>query len=228
MFGRFGGPIEIYSDGHGSFDNNKLNEVARLMNLKRRFGLAYSSTSHGLVERANQEATIYLTGLQLERYGEDWQENLFLAEHIINTTPSLITGYTPFTLMFGREAAEKRVPRVNTLEDPDQAALWLNKLEMNLDILQNRANTVLDDELTRRVSRSPDPTSGTVKVGDSVLKKPTPYEKGVRGKLSNKYMGPYTVRKIEGDKFIVLDSETGMTITGKSDLFRKFIYPGSV
>jgi len=228
MFGRFGGPIEIYSDGHGSFDNNKLNEVARLMNLKRRFSLAYSSTSHGLVERANQEATRYLTGLQLESYGEDWQENLFLAEHIINTTPSLITGHTPFALMFGREAAEKRVPRVETLEDPDQAALWLNKLEMNLDILQNRANTVLDEELARRVSRSPDPTSGTVKVGDSVLKKPTPYEKGVRGKLSNKYMGPYTVRKIEGDKFIVLDSETGMTLSGKSDLFRKFIYPGAV
>ena len=66
--------------------------------------------------------------------------------------------------MFGREAAEKRVPRVETLEDPDQAALWLNKLEVNLDILQNRANTVLDDELTRRVSRSTDLTSGTVKV----------------------------------------------------------------
>ena len=228
MFGRFGGPIEIYSDGHGSFDNNKLNEVARLMNLKRRFSLAYSSTSHGLVERANQEATRYLTGLQLESYGENWEENLFLAEHIINTTPSLITGYTPFALMFGREAAEKRVPRVETLEDPDQAALWLNKLEMNLDILQNRANTVLDEELARRVSRSPDPTSGTVKVGDSVLKKPTPYEKGVRGKLSNKYMGPYTVRKIVGDKFIVLDSETNMTLSGKSDLFRKFIYPGAV
>ncbi len=75
----------------------------------------------------------------------------------------------------------------------------------------------------------PDPTSGTVKVGDSVLKKPTPYEKGVRGKLSNKYMGSYTVRKIEGDKFNnVLDSNTGMTLTGKSNLFGKFIYPGVV
>ena len=153
---------------------------------------------------------------------------MFLAEHIINTSPSLITGYTPFALMFGREATEKRVPRVETLEDPDQAALWLNKLEVNLDILQNRANTVLDDELTRRVSRSTDLTSGTVKVGDSVLKKLNPYEKGVRGKLSNKYMGPYTVRKIEGDKFTVLDSKTNMTLTGKSDLFRKFIYPDSV
>ncbi len=58
---------------------------------------------------------------------------MFLAEHIINTTPSLITGYTPFALMFGREATEKRVPRVETLEDPDQAALWLSKLERNLD-----------------------------------------------------------------------------------------------
>jgi hypothetical protein len=57
------------------------------MKLKRRFSLAYSSTSRGLVERANQEATRYLTGLRLEGYGEDWQKNLFLEEHIINTTP---------------------------------------------------------------------------------------------------------------------------------------------
>ena len=98
---------------------------------------------------------------------------------------------------------------------------------MNLDILQNRANTLLDDELTRRVSRSPDPTSGMVHVGDLVLKKPIPYEKGQLGKLSNKYMGPYTVRKIEGDKFTVLDGTTNMTLTGKSDFFRKFLYPGT-
>ena len=41
MFAHFGGPIEIYSDGRGSFDSNKLNEVACLMNLKRRFSLPF-------------------------------------------------------------------------------------------------------------------------------------------------------------------------------------------
>ena len=42
MFGRFEGPMEIYSDGNDSFDNNKFNEVARLMNLKRCFSLNLS------------------------------------------------------------------------------------------------------------------------------------------------------------------------------------------
>ena len=87
--------------------------------------------------------------------------------------------------MFGRKAAEKRVPRVETLETPDQAARWLNKLETNLNILQNRANVILDEELTRKVSRSPDSTAGAVRVGDLVLKKPSPYEKSCSGKLSN-------------------------------------------
>jgi hypothetical protein len=102
-------------------------------------------------------------------------------------------------------------------EDSDQAARWLNKLE-NLEILQDRANILLGDELNRRVSCSPDQTAGAVRVGDLVLKKPTPYEKSWSGKLSNKYMGPYTVRKIEGDKFTVLDGITNLTLSGKSDL----------
>jgi hypothetical protein len=56
MFGHFGGPMEMCSDGHGNFHNNKLNEVACLMSLERRFSLAYSSTSHGLVVRGQSRS----------------------------------------------------------------------------------------------------------------------------------------------------------------------------
>jgi hypothetical protein len=66
MFGRFGGPTEIYSDGHGSFTGGELTDTARLMDTKRRFAHAYSSESHGLVERTNQEVHRYVTALRLE------------------------------------------------------------------------------------------------------------------------------------------------------------------
>ena len=55
MFGRFGGPFKIYMDNHPSLLAKYIFEITRFVGTKRRFSHAYSSKSHGKVERTNQE-----------------------------------------------------------------------------------------------------------------------------------------------------------------------------
>jgi hypothetical protein len=90
-------------DNHPSFLAKELQAITRLMGTKRRYSHAYSSESHGKVERLNQEVMRLLAALRLEEYGEDWAANLFLAEHALNTTVSMVTGFSPFELMLGEK-----------------------------------------------------------------------------------------------------------------------------
>jgi len=64
MFGRFGGPYEIYMDNHPSFLAKDLQAITRLMGTKRRYSHPHSSESHGKVERTNQEVMRLLSALR--------------------------------------------------------------------------------------------------------------------------------------------------------------------
>jgi hypothetical protein len=72
--------------------------------------------------------------------------------------------------MFGREAANERVSRIETFENPDRAAAWMSKLETILTLLHARADAELDAELNLWIKRSSEPTASQIKVGDFVLK----------------------------------------------------------
>ena len=95
LFGRFGGPMEIRSDNHQSFNAVLLAAVCAQMNVRRRFSTAYVSTSNGMVERMNQEVQRYLSGFRMEQYGVNWVRNLPLVEHVIILRLASVEGFLP-------------------------------------------------------------------------------------------------------------------------------------
>ena len=99
----------------------------------------------------------------------------------------MVTGFSPFELMFGREAADERDSRMATIVRAELVGV-----------------------------KSGDRTVASIKAGQLVLKKPNAIEKTKMGKGSVKYLGPYVVMKIAGDALHIKDLVTNMSEKVKS------------
>jgi transposase InsO family protein len=234
LFAKFGGPCEIYSDNHGSFTAQDLKDICHVFNSRRRFSHAYVSTANGIVERTNQEVNRHLVALRLENYGQNWKHNLHLAAYVINTTPSLTTSFAPYTLMFGTQAAHDRQVRIcakdaelEPLRNPVTAANHVSELDRQLIELYERAEEHLEEVLARRLKAYADKDEEkafVLEVGDTVLRKPTKYEKNLQGKYQPKYLGPYQVIKLTGASSVVIqDLASHQTHDVKVDQLRRFL-----
>jgi hypothetical protein len=213
--------MEIRSDNHQSFNAVLLAAVCAQMNVRRRFSTAYVSTSNGMVERMNQEVQRYLSGFRMEQYGVNWVRNLPLVEHVINSTVSLSRGFSPFVLMFGREASlrnDLRLAHPNRAESAvsdraesavSAAADQLSDLESQLLYLHEEANKVLDTEMLRRADvvglAEPHRRADKVKKGMVVLRHANPNEKSKMGKTRIVWLGPFEVLEVDGDTFLLRD-----------------------
>ena len=213
LFVRFGGSMEIRSDNHQAFNAVQLAEICALINVRRRFSTAYVSTSNGKVERMNQEVQRYLAGFRMENYGVNLVRNLPLVEHIINSTVSLSRGFSPFLLMFGREAALRNDLRLAHKEreesDVGAAAAHLSDLERQLVYLHEEANRVMDTEMIARARSvdlgAPRRQASKLKKVMLVLSKASPSEKSKMAKTSIVWLGPFEVVAADGDTFVLRD-----------------------
>ena len=168
-----------------------------------------------------QEVQRYLSGFRMEQYGVNWVRNLPLVEHVINSTVSLSRGFSPFVLMFGREASlrnDLRLAHPNRAEsavsDRAESAVsvaeaQLSDLESQLLYLHEEANKVLDKEMLRRAdvvgSAEPHRRADKVKKGMVVLRHANPNEKSKMGKTRIVWLGPFEVLEVDGDTFLLRD-----------------------
>ena len=129
-------------------------------------------------------------------------------------TPSLTASFAPYTLMFGTQAAQDRQVRIcakdmelEPLRNPVTAAKHVSELDQQLIDLYERAEEHLEQVLERRLKAyadKDDEKAFVLEVGDTVLRKPTKYEKNLQGKYQPKYLGPYHVIKLTGASSVLI------------------------
>jgi hypothetical protein len=94
----------LVTDGPSHFRNELLAEMARLLQFKDYFSLAYVPWSNGAGERLHREVKRTFKAIlnQLRLHPEDWREIVPLVKLALNLhfRPSL--GFSPFELAFGR------------------------------------------------------------------------------------------------------------------------------
>ena len=103
FFFRFSLPEQLHSDQGRQFESNVLKEVTNMLKIKKTRTSPYHPQSDGLVERFNHTLLAMLS-TALDRHLWEWEDHLGQLCYAYNTSVHPGTGYTPFFLMFGRQA----------------------------------------------------------------------------------------------------------------------------
>jgi len=100
---RHGGVKHLISDNGGEFDNTLWAQTTQLLQIEHSTTSPYNPRANGLAE--NHMRTLKdAIGIYCDESQMDWDEHLAGTTMSYNTTVNSQTGYTPYYMMYGREA----------------------------------------------------------------------------------------------------------------------------
>ena len=101
IYSRVGFPEEILSDLGTQFTSALMDEINRLLSIKRLNSTPYHPICNGLVEKMNGSLKAMLKKLAVEK-PQDWDRYLNAILFAYREVPQDSTGYAPFELLYGR------------------------------------------------------------------------------------------------------------------------------
>ena len=198
IIGRHGCPMKILSDRGTHFKNQMIQHLLQKFQIKQLFSTPYHPQTNGLVERFNRTLCEALAKLTSE-HKKDW--DLYVAPVLLayRTTKHNTTKFTPFYLVYGREAklpmdAQELISEQNLLTRLDElienTQLVRQKAKEQIEFAQEKQKGVYDKQI-RRVDH--------FDMGQKVLYYNAPLDNQHTGKLLPKWKGPYFVHEIRSD-----------------------------
>ena len=103
MFLRFSPPDQLHSDQSRQFESNLVTEVCKLLGICKTRTTPYHSQGDGLVERFKR-TLVDMLAITAKDNPFDWENHVCAICMAYNTSAQTTTGYSPFYLMFGRQA----------------------------------------------------------------------------------------------------------------------------
>src|ERR1700741_369143 len=154
---RHGVPEEILSDRSTSFINQVIKELCDKFQMKHRLTSAYRPQTNGMIERFNRTIGECIAKLISDKEKE-WDEYIESTLLAYRTMKHESTGFTPFQLMYGRQAKLPIDLKITTFSDEpitfDEALMKrtfqiINKMSQD----QNKANDNLVKSQDRQQSQ---------------------------------------------------------------------------
>ena len=103
LFCRFSTPEQLHSDQGSQFESKLIAEICRLLNIHKSRTTPYHPQDDGLVERFNR-TLLNMLATTTSNHPLDWENRIRKVCMAYNTSVQATTGYSPFYLMFGRNA----------------------------------------------------------------------------------------------------------------------------
>jgi len=103
VFLRFSPPEQLHSDQGRQFESTLLAEICKILQIKKTKTTPYHPQCDGLVERFNR-TLLSMLAVSTDKHPFDWEQQLRKVCMAYNTSIQSSTGFTPFYLMFGRQA----------------------------------------------------------------------------------------------------------------------------
>uniref|UniRef100_A0AAY4AVH5 Gypsy retrotransposon integrase-like protein 1 n=1 Tax=Denticeps clupeoides TaxID=299321 RepID=A0AAY4AVH5_9TELE len=220
-FVHYGLPARIHSDQGRDFESHLIRELTSMMGIKKSRTTPYHPQGDPQPERFNRTLLSMLGTLSADKK-QKWSQHLGHVVHAYNSTRNDATGFSPYRLMFGREA---RLPvDICFGTSPDNHDMvthsqYVNKLRMSLQEAFQLA-TAVANKTHQRNKRSYDKrvVAQSLDPGDRVLVK----NLGLHGKhkLQSRWgFVPYRVkRKLPNLPVYQVQPETG---TGKMKVLHR-------
>ncbi|KAI4825795.1 hypothetical protein KUCAC02_021462 [Chaenocephalus aceratus] len=178
------------------------------LDIKRSLCSAYHPQTNGLVEKLN--GTIQRTlNKMVAGHPKRWDQVLQSTMFALRTKKQLTTKYSPYYLMFGREARyPSEVPeeyvvkedKVSKLVEREEIHEGLKKQEAVFTEVKINMKISQDKVRKRKIERGQE---DNFQVGDQVLRRNVRQEQRKGGKLEDDWLGPYSILELEGKKAIV-------------------------
>lgn len=120
---RHGSPRYILSDQGKTFRSNLVRELLKCMGTCNQYTTAYHPSCNGLTERFNKTLANMLSMYTNEQQ-TDWDEYLSLVTFAYNTARQDTTQFSPFMLVYGREAIQPTEANLHEVcKSPDACAI---------------------------------------------------------------------------------------------------------
>ena len=202
---RHGVPNQLLSDRGAAFLSQLMQEVCKVLGVKKINTTAYHPQTDGLVERFNRTLTSMLSK-RVERNGSDWDIHLPFTLFAYRTAVQESTKESPFFLLYGRDAKLPTVvtdPSCEPREDLDLDT-YRGELMYNLmdawDLARKHIGKAQKAQKRTYDKHSKEPTA---KLGDRVFVY-MPQDKSTKAyKFARPFHGPYRVKKVLGTGVVV-------------------------
>ena len=196
---RHGVPEQILSDRGTSFVNQIIENLCDKFQTKHRLTSSYRPQTNGMIERFNRTIGECIAKLlsDKEKEWDDYIEAVLLA---YRTMKHESTGFTPFQLIYGRQAKLPIDLKVITYRN-EPMTFEEALIKRTCHILNNMSN---DQQLAYdnieanqdRQKRRHKPRSTKLKIGDKVLVHRTHLQTNFSAKLEEKWIGPYYIHDV--------------------------------
>lgn len=199
-----GVPQFIHSDQGRSFEAGVIRELCVLLGIVKTRTTPYRPQSDGLVERFNRTLKQIMSILCETNYA-DWDVKVPHVLFAYRTTVHSSTGFTPFMLLYGREA---RIPLDLVLGTEAERRL-MPKQEFVALVKQRRseADAFIRDHLPdvrekQRLQHDKTKNFRRFQLGEEVLVRVLGTKPGVNTKFRCQYDGPYIIDQIYSDVIV--------------------------
>ena len=196
FFLRFSPPEQLHSDQRRNFESSVVAEACRLLGIEKSRTTPYYPQSDGLVEKFNRTLLDMLATAVIDRPFE-WERHLPRLCFTYNTSIHPTTGFSPFTLMFGRQARLPTDVAFGTSPSPAVAVpQYVAQLQESLQFSYARVREQMGHQLQKQKVHYDARTEGDpFEDGDWVWLHHPAVPKGKSRKLHRPWTGPYRVVK---------------------------------
>ena len=149
FFFRFSLPEQLHSDQGRQFESKVIKELATLLQIRKTRTTPYHPQSDGLVERFNR-TLLSMLSTAVADHPWDWEDFLRLLCYAYNTSVQASTGFTPFFLMYGRQA---RLPVDLAFQFPTMQPVLHNDYVTNLQKRLQESYKIVRDNLSTNLHR---------------------------------------------------------------------------
>ena len=215
IFCRHGIPEEILSDRGTSFINEVIKELCLKFQTKHRLTTAYRPQTNGMIERFNKTIGECIAKL-LSDHEKEWDDYVESVLFAYRTMKHEVTKFTPFQLLYGRQAKLPIEFKVVSFKEPEMTYE---------EALIQRINTIVDkmygeqDQALNNIEKSQEKIksrqkrkSDKLKEGDKVLVHRTDLQNNMSAKLQEKWIGPYFIHKVFDNNIYKLRNMNGKLV----------------
>ncbi|MCO5557833.1 hypothetical protein L7F22_011405 [Adiantum nelumboides] len=199
---RFGVPLEILSDRGSGFRGYLVGELMKKLKIKRRHSTPYYPQCNGLMGKVNGMICKIITK-QVVSKPKEWDKHLEAALWSYRTSFRTSLGYTPYHLVFGKEAilpievqlASLRVLASGRETPKEQLQKWI----LDLERLELDKTTAIEFYATQAKRRQQKFNEGLkdkeLKRGMLVLRYDNRFNNRKDKKFLSRWEGPFLIRK---------------------------------